>query len=109
MRLGKFFIRLFSQGKKEDCSVRKTASPVICTDQSGRYELFSEIVTLWDVFVLRAKGVWGQEDFLILKGKVRVVPRGIRILSVWRQLDTGNIVYENQLFDEFYLQNNLCL
>ena len=229
MGLGEFFIRLFSQGKKEDRFVRKTDPPVVCVDQSGRCELLSEIITLREVSALNAKGTWGQEDFLALKGKIRdglpsgvanvvlrevdlknvrldpvcdsidlkrlfsccvnlcrvvlpdassyggevgfqsaflgcsklkeiynlstyrhisdlkgtfcyctllsrvelfsipfpagdsdtfqkvnrdvrvVVPRGTRIPSLWVQLDDGNIVYENQVFYELYLQNNLCL
>ena len=91
MGLRTIFLYLFSQEKRENSSVYKTDPSLICVDQDGKYELLSEIFTLRDVSILSAKGTWGQEDFSILKEKIRDgLPSGVANV-VLREVDMKNV------------------
>ena len=91
MGLRTIFLHLFSQEKRGDSSAYITDSSLICVDQNGKYELLSEIVTLRDVSILSAKGTWGQEDFSILKEKIRDgLPSGVANVML-REVDMKNV------------------
>lgn len=91
MKLNTLFVHLFFQKKDEECTILNSEPALVCVDHSGRYELLSEVETLSNVSVLMAKGIWNDQDFIILRDKFRATLPSCVANVVLREVDMGDI------------------
>ncbi len=91
MRLKVFFVHLFFQKKDEKYTISNPDPALICVDQSERYELLSEVDTLSNASTIMAKGVWNDQDFIILRDKFRATLPSCVANVVLREVDMSDV------------------